>query len=133
MGASVIVALVFFLRVSNAEKAAQIEISSSYIVWAYILFGIAALLSVLFPIINTISNPKNAVKALMGVAGLGLVFLVGYLMSDATPIASATDNANLANPSVLTFADTGIFATYFLFGFAILALLYTGVKGLFNR
>jgi len=133
MGASVIVALIFFFRISNSDKVDHIDIASSYILWAFILFGIAALLSVLFPLINFILNPKNALKTLAGLAGLGLFFLIGYLLSDTTPIISAVDNPNFTNPSVLRFADTAIIATYILFGFAILALLYTGVRGLFNR
>ena len=132
MGASVVIALVFFLRISNAEADALIGIASSYILWAVVLLGLAALLSVLFPLVQFILNPKNAVKALVGLAGLGLVFLVAYFMADTTPIVSTVDNADFSNPAVLRFADTGILATYFLFGCALLALVYTGVRGLFK-
>ena len=132
MGASVIIALVFFLRISNAEADEHIGIASSYILWAVVLLGLAALLSVLFPLVQFILNPKNAVKALVGLATLGLVFLVAYFMADTTPIVSAVENADFSNPAVLRFADTGILATYILFGFAMLALVYTGVRGLFK-
>ena len=132
MGASVVIALVFFLRISNAEADALIGIASSYILWAVVLLGLAALLSVLFPLVQFILNPKNAVKALVGLASLGLVFLVAYFMADTTPIVSTVDNADFSNPAVLRFADTGILATYFLFGCALLALVYTGVRGLFK-
>ncbi len=133
MGASVIVALLYFFRISSSEKIEHMDIASSYLIWAYALIGLAALLSVLFPLIQSIFNPKNAVKALIGLAGLGLIFLVGYLMADATPIASAVNNPDLANPSVLIFADTAVIATYILFGVALLALVFTGIKGLVNR
>lgn len=132
MGVSVIVALVFFFRISNADPSQEATIAESFILWAVILLGIAALLSIIFPIIHFAANPKNATKAILGLAAVGLVFLVGYLMADTTPIVTAVSATNLdfSDPSVLRLADTGIIATYILFGVAVLSLLFTGVRSL---
>lgn len=132
MGLSVVMAVVFFFRISKATPEQEAFVAEPYIVWAYILFGIAAFLSIIFPIVNFALNPKNAVKALFGIAALGLVFLIGYFMSDTTPIITAVSatNPDFSDPSVLRFADTGIIATYILFGIAVLSLLLTGVRSL---
>jgi len=125
MGLSVIIALLFFSNVVTEELM---------IMWAYLLVGIAALLSIIFPVIFFALNPKNAVKALVGLVGLGVVFLLGYLMADTTAIVTATSalNSDFSDPSVLRFADTGIIATYLLFGVAVVSLLFTGVRSIFN-
>lgn len=130
MGVSVIVALIFFFRISNADPSQEIAIAESYILWAFILLGIAVVISLAFPLIYFALNPKNATKALVGLAAVGLVFIVGYLMADTTPIVTAVSDTNLdfSDPSVLRFADTGIIATYILFGVAVLSLLFTGVR-----
>jgi hypothetical protein len=133
MGISIIVAVVFFFRVSGAEgDSAKMVIAESFILWSVILLAVAALLSVLFPLVQFILNPKNAGKALVGLVALGLVFLVGYLMADTTPIVTATSAAesDFSDPSVLRFADTGIISTYILFGIAVASLLFTGIRSL---
>ncbi len=130
MGVSVIVALVYFFRISGAEAEQEIVVAEPYILWALILLGLTAFLAILFPIINIVLNPKNAVKALLGLITIGVVFLIGYLGSDTTPIESAVSNPDFSDPAVLRFADTGIIATYILLGVAILSLIFTGVRSL---
>jgi hypothetical protein len=105
MGISIVIALLFFSNIVNEE---------AFILWAYILVGLATVLAVAFPVIFFALYPKNALKALVGLATLGLVFLVGYVMADTSPIVSAIVNPDFSDPSVLRFADTGILATYIL-------------------
>jgi len=124
IGISTLIALLFFAGMVTEEL---------FIIWAYILLAIAAVLAIVFPIIFFALNPKNAYKALIGLAFLGIVFLIGYLISDTTPMASVTNNPNFSNPRVLAFSDTGILGTYILFGIAVFALLFTGVRSIFNR
>ncbi|MFP4556527.1 MAG: hypothetical protein ACLFNU_06630 [Bacteroidales bacterium] len=130
MGVSIIVALVYFFRISGAEAEQEMVVAEPYILWALILLGLTAFLAIIFPIIYFVLNPRNAVKALVGLLGLGLVFLIGYLSSDTSPIDSAVSNPDFSDPAVLRFADTGIIATYILLGFAILSLIFTGVRSI---
>ena len=134
MGASILIALVYFLRLTGIDPQDEI-VATSYINWAIALFSIAVLLSVLFPLVHFLFNPENLVKVLLSLGAMAAVFVVSYLLSDGTPIVTAVSaaDADFSNPSVLKFADTGIFATYILFGVALLLLLYTGARGLFNR
>ena len=135
MGASIIVALVFFFRISGAEADMEVIIAAPYINWAIILLLIGAVLAVIFPLVHFILNPKNIAKVLVSLGVLAAVFLTAYLLSDTTPIVTATSalEPNFSDPAVLKLADTGIIATYILLGTALLALLFTGVRGIFNR
>ena len=135
MGASIIVALVFFFRISGAEADMEVIIAAPYINWAIILLLIGAVLAVVFPLVHFILNPKNIAKVLVSLGVLAAVFLTAYLLSDTTPIVTATSalEPNFSDPAVLKLADTGIIATYILLGTALLALLFTGVRGIFNR
>ena len=136
MGVSVLIALIFFIRISGVDAPAeQHTVAASYINWAIILLGIAAVLAVIFPLIYFLFNPKNVLKVLLALGALVVVFVVAYLLADTTPIITATSSIepNFSNPSVLAFADTGIFATYILLGIALFLLLFTGLRGVFNR
>lgn len=101
--------------------------------WAYLLFAVAGLLALVFPVYFFIRNPKNAVKTLAGLAVMGLVFVIGYILADSTPIFSPTQNPDLSNTSVLILTDTGLIATYVMFGVAMVLLLYTGVRSVINK
>lgn len=124
MGVSVILTVLFYAGNITEEP---------FIFWAYILFGLAVLMALVFPIYFFVRNPKSALKTLGAVALLGVIFLIGYLLSDATPIFSPTQNPDLSNPSVLVLTDTGLIATYVMFGVALLLLLYTGARSIFQK
>lgn len=127
MAISVIIAVLFFLGYIN---------EAPFIVWAYLLTLVAAFLAVLFPVIFMVLYPKRALKALGGLALIGVVFLLGYLFADATPIkdiSSANPNPNFANLGVLVYTDMGLIATYILSGVAVFLLLFTGVRSIFSR
>lgn len=124
MGTSTVIALLFFAGVVDENL---------FIIWAYVLLGIAAFFAVIFPVVFFVLYPKNAMKALVGLVGLGLAVLIGYLMSDTTTIITATNHPDFSNPKVLAFTDTGIIATYILFGVAVLGLLFTGIRSIFQR
>ncbi|MDD3567650.1 MAG: hypothetical protein PHT92_04540 [Bacteroidales bacterium] len=135
MGASIIVALIYFLRISGAEPEMETVVATPYINWAIVLLLVGAVLAVLFPLVHFILNPKNIAKVLISLGALAVVFIAAYLLADTTPIVTATSalEPNFSDPAVLRLADTGIIATYILLGTAILALLFTGVRGIFNR
>mgnify|MGYP001346257136 CR=1 FL=1 len=124
MGVSTVIALLFFAGVVDENL---------FIIWAYVLLVIAAFFAVIFPVVFFVLYPKNAMKALVGLVGLGIAVLIGYLLSDTTTIITATNHPNFSNPKVLAFTDTGIIATYVLFGVAVLGLLFTGIRSIFHR
>ncbi|HBI81268.1 MAG TPA: hypothetical protein DDY04_04850 [Bacteroidales bacterium] len=124
MGVSVVMTILFYSNNMTEEP---------FIIWAYILFALAALLALAFPVYFFIKSPKKAIKALIGIVGMAVVLLIGYLLSDATPIVAPQNNPDFSNPTVLILTDTGIIATYILFGVSVLILLYTGVRGAFRK
>jgi len=124
MGVSVVLTVLFYS--DNITEG-------PFLVWAYILFAIAALFALAFPVYFFISNPKKAIKALLGIGAMAIVLLIGYLLSDATPIVAAQNNPDFTDPKVLVWTDTGLIATYILFGVSFLLLLYTGVRSAFRK
>lgn len=99
--------------------------TASLLNWAYVLFVIAIIAAVIFPIVRLFTRPKQAMKSFIGLAALAVVVLIAYAMADGTPMNiigySGTDNV----PSRLIFSDTIIYTMYILFGAAIIAIFAT--------
>ena len=82
--------------------------------WSYILFAVAIVAALIFPIIRLFTRPKEAMKSFIALAGIVILVLIAYSMSDGTimdiPGYSGSDNV----PGTLKFTDTILITTYFL-------------------
>jgi len=103
-----------------------------FIGWAYVLIGIAVVAAVVPAVIQMVTQPKNAVKSLISIVAIAVLVLIAYSLSDGTPMNligyEGTDNV----PSMLKFADTLIFTTYFLLAAAIISIIYAEVAKVFK-
>jgi hypothetical protein len=133
---SVILAVLFYFgRVVPGTEGTNFEepnITKTILLWAGILAGITALLSLVFPVINMVTNPKAAKKTLFTLIGVAVLIFVAWLLaSDAVldmPHYEGKDNV----PSILKFAGTGLFTTYILAGLAVLSILYSEIVKYFK-
>lgn len=136
MGISVLLAILFYFGkvIPGTEGTNMHEptVTKTILLWAGILAGLTALLSIVFPIINVVTNPKAAKKTLFTVLGVAvLIFIAWLLSSDAIldmPHYDGTDNV----PSTLKLAGTGLFTAWILVVLAILSILYSEIVKYFK-
>ena len=73
--------------------------------WSYLLFGVAIVAALVFPIARLFTRPKEAMKSFIALAGIIVLVLIAYSMSDGTimniPGYSGSDNV----PGTLKFTD----------------------------
>ncbi len=103
------------------------------IIWAYILTGIAVGFTVVFPVIQMITNPKNAKKGLLGVLALIVVLAIAYGFSSSELLG--IKNPELVKydvPSTLRYAGMMINSIYILAILAIVSMLYAEVAKVFK-
>ena len=107
-------------------------ITKTILLWAGILAGLTALLSLIFPIIHMVTNPKAIKQTLITLVGVAvLIFVAWILASDAVldmPYYEGKDNV----PTTLKITDTGLIVTYFLAGLAILSILFSEIVKYFK-
>ena len=133
---SVVLAVLFYFGkvVPGTEGTNMHEptITKTILLWAGILAGLTAFLSLVFPIINMVTNPKAAKKTLFTIVGVAILIFVAWLLaSDAVldmPHYEGKDNV----PSILKLAGTGLKTTYILAGLAILSILYSEIVKYFK-
>lgn len=101
--------------------------TSTLLNWAYVLFGIAIIAALIFPIARLFSRPKQAMKSFIGLAVVIIVVLVAYSMADGTPMKITGYNGPDNVPSMLILSDTIIYTMYILFAGTILAIIGTEI------
>ncbi|TVQ82962.1 MAG: hypothetical protein EA393_16145 [Bacteroidetes bacterium] len=95
----------------------------------YVLLGLAAIAAVGFSIAHLILNFKKAKGALIGMAILLIIFLIGF------SFATSEVYAHVAIPvgeSASRIIGGGIHTTFILIGLAIVAAVFTEVSKLFR-
>ncbi len=107
------------------------SILDNYIRLAYVALIICAFLTILFPVLFMIQNPKNAIKMLIGLVGFVVIGFICY--------ALASNNFNVVQLETLkTTAETSqivgaaLYFTYFIGGIAVITIIFSGVSGLFK-
>ena len=101
----------------------QIVVNTGIIV-AYVLIVLGAVLAVVFPLVNAISQPKTLLKTGLGIVGVAIVFGIAYLISDGalTPrfIQYGVDTEALSQ-----LIGGAIKMVYLLMGLAAVGIIYT--------
>ena len=104
-----------------------------FILWAYVLTGIAVGFTIIFPIIQMITNPKNAKKGLLGIVALVIVVGIAYMLSSTEQLGiTNVDLVQYDVPSTLKYAGTMIHSIYVLAIVAIVSMIYTEVAKIFK-
>lgn len=131
LAVSALVTLLFYA--GGEEIAGQPTYTNIFILWSYVLTGLAVGFAVIFPVIQMISNPKNAKKGLLGIAVLAVLVLVAYAMSSSELLGITNpDLAKYDVPSTLKYSGTMLNTTYILAGLAILSMIWTEVAKIFK-
>ena len=115
----------------QGDKSVTEGVLDGYFYIAYIAFGISLVLAILFPIIQMISNPKAAVRSLIGI---GIVIVLWFVASafagnEFTPEEMETMKTTAETS---TLVGTALIFTYFTFALAILSILYASVVSMFK-
>ena len=131
MALSALACLLFY--VGGEDINGDPVFTNLYIVWAYALAGLAVGFTVIFPIIQMITNPKNAKKSLVGVLALGAVILVSYIVSSGDLLGIIDPELiEFDTPNTLKYAGTMLYTNYLLAGLAIVAMAYSEISKVFK-
>jgi len=125
------IAAIYQIVVFYQGDALSDSVLDGYFWVAYIAFGMSALFAILFPIIQMVSNPKEAVRSLIGVAFLVVLWFVAYAIAgnSFTPMQLEKMETTVETSRMV---GAGLIYTYFIFGMAVLATIYAGISSIFK-
>jgi len=102
--------------------------------WITITIGgliFTSLLALVGPVINMVSNPKNAIKMLIAIGGLVIIGFVCY--SFATNTFNIVELETLETTAeVSRSVGAALIFTYIIGGLAVISIVFSGLAGLFK-
>jgi hypothetical protein len=106
------------------------------LLWAYILLVIGAGIALISGVMQMASDLSSAKKGLLSLAAVAVVAVVSYsLATDAIPQFIGVDKFladGTLTPNIAKLVDTGLIATYLLFGIAIISIIWSSVSQIFK-
>ena len=127
----IVIAAIYQIVVFYQGNSPSDSVLNGYFSIAYIAFGLAVVLALVFPVLQIVANPKGALKSLMAVAFLAVLWLVAYSLSNNTftPLELEKMNTTAATSKLV---GAGLIYTYFMFAMALGAIIYTGIANFFK-
>lgn len=119
-GLGVLLTILFFIN--------QDGMLDTYLFYAYLLFGVGAVLAIVLPLISMTQNPKALKKVLFGILLAAGLVVVSYLLASGDAVS-----VNLAEePTAFTYkiTDTGLILTYILLGVAFFSIIAGSVMNM---
>lgn len=110
----------------------QSQLLNPYFFTAYVALGLCIILALLFPVINIVSQPKNAVRVLIGIGALVVIGIIAYSFAsnEFTELQLRALKISEAGSRVVGAALIG---TYIIAGASILAILYAEVSNFIKK
>lgn len=102
------------------------------LVWSFVMIVLTIALTVIMPLITVFQNPKSAVRSLIGLGLIVVVFLVSYALATDDPITLASGKV-IDDSFQLKFSGTALWATYIAFAGVILSILYGELYKVFKK
>lgn len=116
------------LGIEDSESAAL----NMMLVWSFVMIVLTIVLTIVMPLITVFQNPKSAVRSLIGLGLIVVVFLVSYALATDDPITLASGKV-IDDSFDLKFSDTALWATYIAFAGVILSILYGELYKVFKK
>jgi len=134
-----VLAAIFLVRIigvgDDQIKGGQDTVVQPLMYMAYVALFVTVAAVLLFTIINLIKKPALLKKTLINVGLFAVVVVIGYVLSSGTdldlkPFVSKGLDVTEATSK---YVGMGLITFYLLTAIAIVSMIYTGVKNLFNK
>ena len=127
--------LFYFGQIKEGTAGTTLEepvVTQSFLIWAGVLLGLTAGITLVFTVVNMIVNPKGIKGSIIGLVAAAVVILIAYLLADDTvlniPHYDGKDNV----PKTLKFVDTTLITAAILLCLAFLSILYSSISKVFK-
>ena len=94
---------------------------------SYLLLVLAAITAVVFPILDSIKNPKEVAKSGISVVGLAVLFIVSYLLS-GSEITAKYMIGGVTTEFTSKMIGAGLIMFYFVLFLSIAAMIYSEIS-----
>ncbi len=136
MAISVVLIMLFFfggyVEGTKGTNFAEPLNTNIALIWAFVLFLIALITALVFPLAFLIMNPKRAVKFLIILGVVAVFIFIAYQLGSDKLLNLINYNGPDNVPKTLKLVDTGLILTYTLMIIALVSILYNEVSKMFK-
>lgn len=106
-----------------------------YFCYGVFLLSVLVLIGfAIFGFINSLrSNAKSALGGLAAIVGLAVLLGVSYALGSTEHLQLSSGNQVYNTDHYLKFSDMWVYSTYVMLAVTILALIWSGVRGVFTK
>ena len=122
LGVSFLTVLLFFVGATDVDLMLE---------WAYVLLGVAVVLTIVFPVLNIINNPQGTKRSMIGLAIVVVVLGLAFMLGSDVPVPNSA-GGQFDDPLLLKLSDTGLYATYAAMVAAIVAAVAGEISNIFK-
>ncbi|MBQ5451932.1 MAG: hypothetical protein IIU03_05260 [Bacteroidales bacterium] len=124
----VLFALFFTNVVPLSDMQSQIEngTTNMFLGWALVLLCVCAVAAVAFPVVNMVANPKSAVKTIIALVVVAVIFGISYAMSSGA-LDSMAPTLVESDESTRLWSGAGLNALYITLTLTIVAVIASEV------
>ncbi|MBQ9213425.1 MAG: hypothetical protein IJ150_05750 [Bacteroidales bacterium] len=129
MAVSVIFFVAFFLNVVPlTDMQAQIEsgTTNAFLGWALVLLCICAVAALFFPILSMILNPKSAIKTIVALVVVAIIFGISFAMSSGAEDSMAHTLVE-STESERLWSGAGLNALYITLALTVISVIATEI------
>ena len=132
LAVSAIIAILYYAGPETTSFGEDAPVyTNTILIWGAILAGVAAILALIFPLMQMVTHPKRARGSLIGILALVILVLIGYSLASSTPLDFTKANVNNV-PETLKQVGTGLITMYILLGLGIVSIIFTEVSKSFR-
>jgi hypothetical protein len=115
---SALLAILFYLDVVSDDLL---------IYWGYFLVIFTAVITIFFPIVNLITNPKSSIKIFIGIGMMVVLALVSYSLSTVGMTDLQLEKLEVT-ASIAKLVGAGLIFTYILAALAVISIIFAGIS-----
>jgi len=131
----ILVGLFFFGNYVPGTEGTPMEeplVTNMILRWAFILFFIAAVVALIFPLMYLVLNPKNAIRPLIVLGLVGIFVLIAWFLASDEILHMTAYNGSDNVAAVLKKTGTGLILAYILAVGALASILFTEIAKFFK-
>jgi len=117
---------------SATPEALSGSVLDSALIITYVIFAIAVISALIFPIIRMVSSPKNAIKGLLGMVVIFVVCWVSYLLSSNEFTPQQLEKLQTTE-SASIWTGAGLILTYIVGSLSILSTIFLVIRGSISK
>jgi len=119
---SALLAILFFVNVISDDVL---------IYWGYFLVILTAVITILFPFVFLILNPKNSIKIFIAIGLMVVIAIIAYSLSQVNFTELQLEKLDTTERTA-KYVGAGLIFTYIMAALAVLSIVYASISKIFK-